>query len=393
MSMNYIGNFGINIEAYDDIINDLLNGVGDVPGFYAIYGPDINVASNTPDGQMLNIFAESKLDILNLEVDNFNSKDPDQAVGVALYAAGVYSGITLKGGTYTIIAVDVVVSASVTLVGLDNTAATPFTIADANGNQFNLITTASLTAGSTSCYFQAANIGNVQVLPNTVNTIVTLILGVTSVNNPSTPYVQGVDQETDSQFRIRRQISTSLPAQGAIEGLQGALNQICTQALVFENNTASNPDGNGIPAHGIWCICNGGLAADIAEAIYNYKSDGSPMYGGQSVVITQVNGTTITIKYDVTVPQNLYLQLSVASKTGASINATNLKAAIVNGLNLGINEIADISTISAIVTAYNPDLVIFSAGVSLTAGSYQEFVAPTLYKNILTLSTANISIV
>ena len=393
MSNNYIGQFGINIEAYADIINDLLNGVGDVPGFYAIYGADINVESNTPDGQMLNIFAESKLDILNLQVDNFDSKDPDQAVGVALDAAAVYSGITRKGGTYTVIAVDVVVSASVTLVGLDNTAATPFTIADANGNQFALITTASLTAGSSSHYFQAVNIGNVQVLPNTVTSIVTLILGVTSVNNPSVPYIQGVDQETDSQFRIRRQISTSLPAQGAIEGLQGALNQICTQALVFENNTASDPDGHGIPAHGIWCICNGGLAADIAKCIYNYKSDGSPMKGSEEVVITQVNGTTITIKYDVAVPQNLYLQLSVASKTGASITATNLKAAIVAGLNLGINEIADISTISAIVTAYNPDLVIFSAGVGLTAGSYQEFVAPTLYKNILTLSTANIDIV
>ena len=71
---NTITQNGIQIETYAEILSDLLNGVGDIPGFLAIYGSDINIDSNSPDGQMLNIFAESKLDMLNLEVDNYNAR-------------------------------------------------------------------------------------------------------------------------------------------------------------------------------------------------------------------------------------------------------------------------------------------------------------------------------
>ena len=223
---NTITQNGIQIETYAEILSDLLNGVGDIPGFLAIYGSDINIDSNSPDGQMLNIFAESKLDMLNLEVDNYNAKDPDQAVGIALDMCCQYCGIYRKGGSYTQVVVAVTFTSSVTLNGLDNTGTTPFTVSDANGNKFNLIAGVSYTAGTYNLNFQAEEIGNVQVLPNTLTNIVTLILGISAVNNSAGPYQQGEDQETDAQLRLRRQISTSMPARSALEGIQGALNQI-----------------------------------------------------------------------------------------------------------------------------------------------------------------------
>ncbi len=63
---NTIDANGITIETYAETVSNIVNGTSSAPGLTQIYGTDINVASNSPDGQMVNIFALSKQDILNL---------------------------------------------------------------------------------------------------------------------------------------------------------------------------------------------------------------------------------------------------------------------------------------------------------------------------------------
>src|SRR5438309_2016807 len=104
---NQIDANGITIETYQEILNAIVNGTPTVPGLKQIYGQDINVDSNTPDGQLINIFTLSKQDILNLIVQDYTSKDPDQAVGIALDALSQLCGITRQGGSYTRVAVTV----------------------------------------------------------------------------------------------------------------------------------------------------------------------------------------------------------------------------------------------------------------------------------------------
>ena len=48
-----------------------------------IYGSDIDLNSNTPDGQAVNIEIQSILDVQNLLVQIYNSFDPDNAIIVA----------------------------------------------------------------------------------------------------------------------------------------------------------------------------------------------------------------------------------------------------------------------------------------------------------------------
>jgi len=98
MPNNQIDSFGIQVQTLAEIINDVTNGTPTVPGFKQIYGDDISVESNTPDGQMINIFALSKADILDLIVQDFNSKDPDQAIGVAWMLYLSCAGFIGKGG-------------------------------------------------------------------------------------------------------------------------------------------------------------------------------------------------------------------------------------------------------------------------------------------------------
>lgn len=385
MSVNLIDLYGIQTKTLPDIIASLTT------AFQTIYGADVNLASNSPDGQLLNQIALMCLDHANLVTQDYSSKDPDQAVGVALDGVSQLCGLTRRGGTYTVVNVVVTVDRAVNLTGIGSTS--PFTISDATGNLFQLISNASLTTGANTLAFQAVNIGDVQISLNTLITITTPILGVLSVNNPAAPTTQGVDQETDAAFRLRRQAAVALPAGSALDGLIGGLQTVTglTQAVVRENTGAST-DGDGIPGHGIWVITDGGATLDIANMIYKYRPLGVPMAGAVTQAITQADGTTITMSFDTAVTQNLYIAFTATSKSGGSLDTAAIKAYLAANLSYGIYEIADVSTIIKAVYDFNPDAVVSLAGVSNTAGSYATTKLPAAKKNKWVVLAANIAI-
>jgi hypothetical protein len=386
---NQITANGISIESFSQIVSDIQNGTSSAPGFLQIYGPNINLASNSPDGQMINIFAVSKLDMLNLCVAIYNSFDPDQAVGISLDNVSQYCGITRKGGIYTQVVITVTVSQNLNLSGQDTS--TPFTVQDGNGNQYQLINSASLTTGANNLNFQSTFIGFIQVQPNTITTAVTIIAGVTSVNNGSTPYQIGSNQETDSNFRLRRQASVSTPAQATVDGLYGALNDLpnMSNAEVYENDTGSIV--NGIPANGIWVVVNGGTPAQIAQLIYDYRCMGTPMKGSQSYVITQDDGTNVTMLWDNVVLQDLYLTAFLQTLDGSSINITQITNTLISEWLFTLNQSADITTLSNYLRSINPQLVCSALGVSIDGINFFNVVSPSSQQNQFQLIAANIN--
>ena len=78
MSQNILDASGIQIQTYPDIVTELNT------DFQTIYGPDVNLDANSSDGQLVNILALSKKDMLDLNVQTYSSFDLDQAVGTAL---------------------------------------------------------------------------------------------------------------------------------------------------------------------------------------------------------------------------------------------------------------------------------------------------------------------
>ena len=383
-AVNQIDSTGIQTKTLPDLVASLS------AAWIAIFGDDVNIETNSPDGQLIYNFALIIMDVVNLLVEDYASKDPDQAVGVALDAVCQYSGIVRFGGTYTQVNIAVVTDRALNLVGQDGT--NPFTVTDGT-NQFQLVTSASLTTGSNTLLFQAVNVGAVQVSLNTLTTVLTPILGVLSVNNPSAPTANGTNQETDAQLRLRRQASVALPAQNALDGLRGALLTISgvTDQLVREN-TGASADADGIPAHGIWVITEGGASADIAKMIYLYRPAGIPMAGGTTVNVTQADGSTFPIKFDAAATQNLYIALTVTSKSGGSVDATAIKNGLVSALSYGINDTADVSSIIGAVLNINPDAVVSSATVKIYGGSPSAKVSPSLKKNYFVVTAANITV-
>ena len=179
---NSFDSFGLQTLTQNEIVENLTK------KFQEIYGEDINVESNSPDGQLINIFAQMLEDYYEVLSQVNASFDPDQAIGTVLDQRCALNGVQRKAGTYTYVMIDVTADRSVTLQGLDqNSVEESYTISDNEGNQFVLANTSSISSGVSSLRFRAVNVGNIEILPNTITTPVTVILGVKEVNNPSGP--------------------------------------------------------------------------------------------------------------------------------------------------------------------------------------------------------------
>lgn len=389
---NQIDGSGIQIETFSEIWSDLVNGTPGVPGLLQIYGSDANVDQNSPDGQWINNFALSKQNILELLVQIYNSKDPDQAVGIDLDSVCQLCDLERMGGTYTQVNVLINTSQAINLSGQDTS--TPYTVQDSNGNQYQLITSASLISGNNTLAFQAVNIGAVQCLANTVNTPVTVVAGVNSINNPSPAFQTGVDQETDAQLRQRRQRSVSLPAQGEVAGLIGGLYTITglSETVVYENLTGT-VNSDGVPGHSIWVIVDGGGTVDVANMIYNYRSMGCGMFGATSSPILLPDGSTFLVYFDRIVLQNLYIQFHLDSINDGSIDNNLVINGLVSNYVFSIYESADITTVTSLIHQIDDTLIVSQCQVSLDGINWVNSIFPSSKKNKFLLTAGQITII
>lgn len=301
---------GLQVKTATEIRQDLET------AFRNIYGNDINLDQNSPDGQLIGILTQAATDIRELATQVNNGFDPDMAVGRILDERVVINNIERNGGTFTTLNIDITVDRTVTLQGLDadfnNIDGQGYTVQDNAGSQFILVDTDTLTAGTHSLTFRAKDIGQVETTIGTINTPVTVVLGVTAINNPSAPLNIGQNEETDAQLRVRRQQSVSQSANGYLNGLLGLVLAIdgVTDAKIYENYT-NTTDSNGIPPHAIWLIAEGGANDDIGNAIYERKSYGCNMKGDVEVNIITASDALFVAKFDRPTPVNLYVRFDI----------------------------------------------------------------------------------
>ncbi len=310
--------------------------------------------------------------------------DPDQAVGTILDARCSINGVVRKGATYTMQAVSVTVTQALTLAGLDTS--NPFTVADSSGNLFYLVTSYSFGgAGTQSLVFRAAQIGAVLTTIGTITNVVTPQIGVASVNNPLAASSVGLAQESDASLRVRRAQSVSLPSKGFLQGLLGALIDIngVKQAIVLENIT-NTTDANGIPGHSIWVIVDAPSSANaaIANAIYVKRNAGCGMKGGISVNVTQIDGSIFAVLFDNPTPVPLYINFNYTVLTGADPGSVFIRTQLLAALSYKIGQVADVTSIEALVHSIAQNVVLDSEGVSLSNSGYTTTLTPAAVNDV-----------
>jgi hypothetical protein len=385
---NVLDATGLTVDSVTDVINNLTTGMQD------IYGSDINVDSNSPDGQWINILAQAITDNAETIVEVYNSFAWESAAGTVLDQRIAFNGLTRKQGTYTTTPVAITVNQALTLYGLDQSVNPVFTVQDNAGNQFYLQTTQTPGSPGTNTYtFRAVNVGQVQVTSNTIQTQVTVVLGVSMVNNPTTSgTIVGVNEETDVQLKIRHAQSFDLAAIGPADTIEAALLAIpdVTDALVVENFTDSVV--NGVPAHSIWPIVTAGQPAEIAQVIYS-KMLGAGQKGAQTYVITRPNGNPFVAQWDVSLAQPLYIQFTINPITaGQSFDINLIKTELQAALVYKLGQSPTVGDIVKAMLAIQPNSYQTALGVSTDGASYFDVVPPTDAQHFFTLTVANIII-
>lgn len=320
----------------------------------SIYGEDIVLDSSTPDGQWLNILVQKGVDVRGLISQLYNSFNPNNTQGALLDQRCAINNVYRKAGTFTTVNVNVTVNTTVTLQGLDSNYnsidGTGYTIQDDAGNRFILANTQTLTAGTTSVLFRSETMGEVIVLPNTITTPVTIVLGVVSVNNPTVASFVGSDEETDANLKVRRRQSVALGSFGYLNGLQAALLQLdgVSDAKVYENDT-NVTDSDGIPAHSIWVVMDGGDADDVANTIYAKKTPGCGMRGDITYNITTPANMTFTARWDEADTIPLYIKFDIQpTVTGITFDEDSIKDYMEKNLSFKIGDYVETATITTI---------------------------------------------
>jgi uncharacterized phage protein gp47/JayE len=353
-----------------------------VSRYRTIYGTDINLEPDSPDSQGLNIFAQVVDDALDLVVAVYNSFDPDAAIGVTLDKRVAINGIERKSGSYTITPVSLVANQGFSLKGL--ASGKPFTVRDEEGNRWFLIEDHTETTAGTYAYmFRAEFPGEIATVPNTITSPVTIVLGISSVNNPAPYTILGANEETDAQLRIRRRRSVTLAAQGYRDALKALLQNTAgvTFSEVYENYKSEPVDG--LPPKCIWVIVSGTAAAeDIARAIYLKRNAGCDMKGANTYVVAQEDGSPFVVAWDDVELESVYLKLTLTSLDGLNPpDVAAIQTKIAERYAPGVYARVNVNELATIVQGIDPNaLMVPTAGDGFAldvAGPYEAKLSPS----------------
>ncbi len=389
---NNLSASGLTVNSISDIVTNL------TAAYTSIYGPGVNLAPNSPDGQLILTLAQAVQDQLQLLLQVNATFGIDQAYGVILDQRVAISGLIRNNGTYTEAFVSVTSTVAITIPGQDvligNPGAIVFTVADTAGNQFQLANSYTFGgAGTVSLAFNAVTLGQIQTTPSTIQTIVTITPGISGVNNPSTSNdVEGRPEETDPQLKIRQARSYFLQAQAPGDAVRAALLNIpCADAFVAENDTASLADG--VPAHSLWVIVNPGGATpqQIGTALYNKKNPGCGLKGSQSYTVVRPQGNTFTSFWDNALPETLWITATLYPRIpGQSFDVVADGVALANSLVYSLGQSPNVGDVVLALQSIEPQAIVTSALVSVDGVTYEQIVNPSDFAHYFVASATRI---
>lgn len=382
----YIDNTGMHIPTYSEIRDDLIQQMK------SIFGEDIYIDEDSKDYQQISIFAKKIFDTNALGLLVYNNRTPNTAIGIGLDNLCALVGITRKPATYSTVQLTITGNAGTTIT---NGKATDGTYT------WNLPASVTIPDNGTIVVEATCDVsGSITAAANTINTIATPTFGWLSVTNT---YVAsaGVDVETDAELRGRYANATYQPSKTVLDGLLENIEALegVTRSKIYENDT-NEVDSNGLPAHSITAVVEGGEDKDIATAIYFKKTPGCYTNGTTSVDLMTLSGNEATIRFYRPTDVNVRVKISIKQLPGYnSTYADEIKEAVYNYLaNLDIAETVYRSIIwsVAVQTMSSINSPTFSVlGVQLASGE-QQFAdqdIPMIFNQVASIDKQNIQVV
>lgn len=279
----------------------------------AIFGQDIDLSSDTMDGQHLGLFSEAVADIDELAELVWQSFDPDFATGASLSRLAKINGIERNQGAYSV--------ATLTLTGKPNTLIPKGSIVSNESGSVKVYTINDAridVGGLAEVNASPDTTGAIQASAGTLNHIKSPIYGWTTVTNTNSMTV-GKVRETDQDLRLRRRASVSKGNRNMTESLWASLSNLegVIEVAVLEN-ASGEVDSRGLPAHSIHTVISGGDDLAIANEIWINKTAGTVLAGMNTVTINDFMGGTQDIKFSRPLSVPVKVKVNITPRAGWS---------------------------------------------------------------------------
>ena len=371
---------GFKAESFTEILTRLSNGLKN------IYGQDINLDQDTPDGQQLGIQANIISDFQDLALYIYNSMDPDLADGANFDKLLKLLARTRLPSSRSTVDIEMVLNKTVSIPA-------SYTIKDLNNQNWIIGTAQTLDAGTHLVSFYSEDWGNITAEPNTINEQVTILTEVVSINNPESA-ISGRDEESIVQVRERRNKILEINASSTIGSIIGKILDLngVVDAVPYENMTKIYDPVRDIQPNSYWIVVKGGDIAEISEIIAKDKTGGTGLKGQVETVyiekIVRKDGSVREfyhdVKFDRPTEVSIHIKFKVSRKISTqSIDIEHIKDTLANkefyiAQNITVTELY--STIYSAATNYiATDLEVSKDGVVwdsvfLQAGYDEEFI-------------------
>lgn len=298
-----------------------------------IYGQDINLDQDTQDGQMLGINTTVISDLQDLALYIYNAMDPDFAEGVNLDRLLKLLVRTRLPATKSTVDINLT---------LNRDAIIPitYTVSDSNGQNWQITSEQTLTAGTHLVTFESVDYGTITAESNTITQQVTIMTEIDSLINPADA-VSGRDEESDQELRERRNKILEVNAYSTLGSIVGKILTLdnVVDCIAYENKTSVYDSEKDLNSHSIWIIAKGGEIDQITETIAKDKTGGAGLKGEIEGIyienfITQSSKNrqiVHTVNFDRPTEKEIYLKFNVKRRVlTQSIDGDNIKNTLTN---------------------------------------------------------------
>ena len=275
-------------------------------GRYLAIDSGWNLDPSTPDGLKLASDSEIWATLDEVGLQAYNSKDPSKASGQQLdILYYLTTGKTRPQGTPSTV--------KLSLTGINGTVIPQGSIVESEANQSKWVTdvTVAIASGVAEVSATCDTNGDTQASIGDITKIKTPVGGWQSVTNNEVA-TAGTNPDTDAEIRERRNRSVATPGNNQLDSMVSLiLSTEGVRRVSIPENFTNAVDTNGLPAHSIAPIVDGGSDEDVALSIYLKKNPGCALFAVNTPVVVPVTSPVTGNSKDITFSRPDYIDIDM----------------------------------------------------------------------------------
>lgn len=266
---------------------------------YKAIDPDWLLDPSSPDGLKCAHDAEVFNALDEAVKQAYDARDPNKATGNDLDVLRALTGSSRSQGTPSTV--------TLSLTGVPSTTIPMGSrVQTTSGVQFQTDSDVVIgNDGTAQVDSHCTQNGAIEVSSNTLTSIVDNVSGWYSVTNRTIANI-GTDRDSDSVFRAKSAKAVARAGSAQKDSIYGEIFAVegVRKVRIYENKTNSDEqhditNPHGLPSHSLAIIVDGGVNAEVAQAIYNKLCPGVMLYAAGSAVNETIYSKNYPNSYDV----------------------------------------------------------------------------------------------